>query len=299
MLSNRNIDHLIMRGDSWAIEKMYAIGLINQYIADLEAREAGLSVAELGIAERKAAMLPKVAESIGVLAFKSYGDESNNILQNTKIPLNSFAILNLMGAMRTEGDWCSYGMRDFESWIQDANNNPRIRGILIRANSGGGETLAGQILSNAIADSAKPVVVHADLLASAAVDGTLPADEIIASGTSSRIGSIGVYCSVSKKMLDWYKENIVDYYSDRSPKKNKDSRGLFVGDPTALIESVNQAADIFHSEVQKYRPKVLKNQAAKEGDLFFAKEAKQIGLVDGIGNLSYAIRRLAWHAGMV
>lgn len=297
MLSNRNIDHLIMSGDRWAIDKMFALNEIGKYIADLEARAAGATIAELGISQRKAAMLPKIAD-MASLAMKSYTTDASNSLQNTKIPINSFAVLQLSGAMRTEGDWCSYGMRDFEGWIQDANNNPRIKGILIRANTGGGETLAGQVLRNAIADSEKPIVIHADFLASAGIDGTLTADEIIASGTSARAGSIGVYCSVSKKMVEWYKANIIDYYSDRSPQKNKDSRGLFADDPSALIESVNEAADIFHAEVKKYRPKVMKNEAAKEGAMFFANDAKKIGLVDGIGNLSYAFRRLAWHAGL-
>ena len=299
MLSNRNIDALIMSGDNWAIDKMFALQQIGKYVADLEARELGASKSELGISERKAAMLPQFA-AMGERGFElnSRKDTHSQILQDTKIPLNAFAILTLTGAMRTEGDWCSYGMRDFESWIQDANTNSRIKGILIRANTGGGETLAGQVLKNAIGDSQKPVVVHADFLASAGVDGTLTAKEIIASGPGARFGSVGVYCSVSKKMIEWYQENVIDYYSDRSPQKNADSRKLFEGDPSVLIESVNAAADIFHSEVQKYRPKIMKNQAAKEGAVFFADEAKSIGFVDGIGNLSYAFRRLAFHCNM-
>ena len=146
-----------------------------------------------------------------------------------------------------------------------------------------------------MSDSRKPIVVYADLLASAAVDGTLPAAEIIASGNSSQIGSIGVFCSINKKMVKYYQENVEDIYSSTSTKKNEAIRAYLKGDNSLILREVDKAASIFHAEVKKYRPQAAKHADVLEGDLFFAKDAKTRGLIDGIGTSRYALKRLMWH----
>ena len=294
MLSNRQIDNLIFSGGRWAIDQSFAFAEIHRYAAELDAKEAGATFEELGIKQRKAAMLPKLANADGLIAMKADAVGKYD-LTSSDIPKGSFAVLNLFGAMRADGDWCSYGMRDFASWIDMANQNNRIKGILIQANSGGGETIAGQILRNAVSDSRKPIVVYADLLASAAVDGTLPAAEIIASGNSSQIGSIGVFCSINKKMVKYYQENVDDIYSSSSTKKNEAIRAYLKGDNSLILREVDKAASIFHAEVKNWRPQAAKHADVMEGDLFFAKDAKTRGLIDGIGTSRYALKRLIWH----
>jgi ClpP class serine protease len=293
MLSNRNIDSLLLSDSRWSIDASFALSELNRYLSDLDARETGASYSELGIQQRKRAMLPKIATSdFEMMKAASDGTDS---LTATDIPRGSFAVLNLYGTMRADGDWCSYGMRDFADWIDQANQNKRLVGILINANTGGGETMAGQILRNAVAASKKPVVVYADLLASAGVDGTLPADEIIASGSYSQIGSVGVYCSINKKMVAWYKENFDEIYASQSTKKNEEFRAYLKGNPELIQQEVSAAAELFHENVKQYRPKAGKNADVLAGKLFSATEAKKAGLIDGIGNIQYALNRLQWH----
>jgi ClpP class serine protease len=297
MLSNQNIDSLILSGDRWAIDSRYALQYIHRYLADLNAREAGANLSDLGIKQRKRAMLPDIAVPKGDYQFSELKSNSDDFdaLTDSDIPKGSFAVLKLFGAMRADGDWCSYGMRDMADWIDMCSQNDRISGLLIKANTGGGEVLAGQILRNALAECPKPVVVHFDTLASAGCDGCFPATEWIASGNVSQVGSIGVFSSMNKKVIKWYQKNIEDIYSTKSTKKNKALRALLAGDSSLLVSEIDEAADIFHNSLKQYRPQAHGNEDVREGDIFYAEKGKVVGLCDGIGTINYAFRRLHWH----
>ena len=48
--------------------------------------------------------------------------------------------------------------------------------------------------------------------------------------------------------------------------------------------------DIFHNIVKSERGSI--NDKALKGNMFFADEAKKMGLADSIGNFEYAVKRL-------
>jgi ClpP class serine protease len=296
MLSNQHIDSLILSGGKWAIDSGIALQYIHRYIAELDAKEAGASLADLGIKQRKRAMLPGLAIRQTNVLFDELQAQSDdfNAISSKDIPKGSFAIIKLHGAMRADSDWCSYGTRDMADWIDMACQNPRISGIMIKANTGGGEVLAGQVLRNAIAAATKPVVVHFDTLASAGCDGCFPAKEWIASDLTSQVGSIGVFTSMNKKTVKWYQKNIQDIYSSKSTKKNKALRALLAGDESLLVAEIDEAAEIFHHHLKMYRSQAHAHDDVKAGDIFYAEKAKILGLCDGIGNFNYACRRLQW-----
>lgn len=297
MTSNRNIDNLIINGE-WRIDTEYGMAQLMQYLDELDMLERGVPIEELGISKRKEASLPELF-SPSASGYQLLADSGISSLSSArKTPRNSFAILKLSGVMRSEDGWCSYGMYTMADWIAQINANDNIAGILIRANSGGGESLSGQILKNALIDSRKPVVTHADFLGSAAVEGTLPSAEIIASGASSRIGSIGVYASIDKRMREYYQKNYEDIYATQSPQKNIAFREYLRGNIAPLQKEIDKSATSFQNEVLKFRPDVAKYADTLQGGVFDAKSAKKRGLVDSIGTFNDALRRLAFHAGV-
>lgn len=219
-------------------------------------------------------------------------------VRSSDIPEGSIIKMSLSGTMIYEDGECSYGVKSLANTLYDAYNNSRIAGILIEANSGGGESTAGNALMSAVADKNKPVVFHFHTLGSAALKAALPANEIIAASPSAKAGSIGTFVSVSKEILAWYAENILDIYADQSPDKNAEFNALLAGDLGPIKKMVNRDAELFQREVVKYRSlKGSDDYQAQTlaGGMFDANIARSRGLIDGIGSLNYAIKRLNSH----
>lgn len=203
-----------------------------------------------------------------------------------------FAHLKLNGAMQQEDFLSTQGIQTLAAQIRQADATPNIDGILIEANTGGGELLAGQTLRNAIKDAKKPVLVYAHYLASAGIWGTLFADHIMAAGKGSEFGSIGVFTQINKEFLGYYKERVMAVYSRKSPNKNKDFRSLLDGDASVLEDSVTQADEIFMADVRRNRPLAGDIEGTLSGSMFYADEAKSRGLVDSIGTFADAVAQL-------
>ena len=199
------------------------------------------------------------------------------------------ALLKLSGAMFQDDFISTKGMRSFADDIRQADQNPNIAAILIEANTGGGELLAGQTLRNAIKDTGKPVLVYAHYLGSAGVWGTIFADHIMAAGKGSEIGSIGVFTSLNKGFLEAYKEQMVSIYSRKSQKKNQEFRALLAGDYTPLENALTEADEIFMADVKHNRPLAGDVDDTLSGAMFFAADARSRGLVDSIGTFQDAI----------
>lgn len=292
MITNRDIDHLILSGPM-AIEQEFALGMLSVYLEDLTLLRAGAGYADLGIGERRAKCKPGI---IQMNAGRPLVIQDPKMLRDfSKTPKGSFAHLRLQGVMRSQDGASHQGINTLIDQINLANANDRIEGILLEVNSGGGEATAAEMLMSAIDNSPKAVVTYAHLSASGAVEGTLPSDEIIASNSGARFGSIGTMMTLPKGYADYHNRNYQDIYADKSTNKNKAFREFLGGNLQPLKDQLNETNEVFHSNVQKYR--TLKgNEKTIEhtlsGAMFSAKDAKRRGLIDGIGGYEYALKRL-------
>lgn len=269
------------------IDPIWGLEQLNAYLAEVALLEARVPYSELGIGQRRHAMRATVIDQNGTILG---GPDMLISSENTK-PL-SYAHLKLQGVMRSTSAASSYGVPDLIEQIQRANANANIDGMIIEANTGGGEATAGQMLHAAITASAKPVVVYAHYLASAGIMGTLGADEIISSADMGSFGSIGTFYSIDKKALAEITDRYQHVYATKSVNKNEEFRALEAGDFSKMQNLANQYNDFFHAEVTKYRTLQGNTEETLSGRMFFAKEAKRRGLIDGIGNMSYALTRL-------
>lgn len=291
--SNRDIDSFIVHGE-FHIELEWAMQELAHYLNEIDVLEAGANFADLGLASRRQAQRPSIVTFVDGVA--KTVDDPKLLRDEVNTQKGSFALLRLDGVMRSRDGMSTQGISTLIGDLRAANQNENIDGILIEANTGGGEVTAGQMLLSAIEQSPKAVVVYAHFLASGGVMGTLAADEIIASGPQARIGSIGTYVTLDKTIGNWYSRYYEEIYADKSTNKNADWRAYLRGDYGPIRNMVNKTNDTFLEQVMAYRE--LRGDSSKiedtlSGQVFFAKEAKSRGLIDGIGSFQYAINRLA------
>lgn len=292
----KNVPQYILNliiSQEWAIDFESGIKSLNQFLFELSASD-GSSKGDMAalFQEMKNRNLPQLISTEQTFTVDVY----NNIPRD--LPQDSILKLTLSGVMMSEDTWCSYGIRSLANLFYNAYQNPNISGILFDVNSGGGEANAGLILMNAIKDRNKPVVTTYHTLGSAALMGALHSDEIIAAGETATAGSIGTFISLDKSFVTWYKENVEDIYSDVSTEKNREFRAYVNGDTEPLRAMITKHAKLFQSEVRSARQLVGSDEKIDNtlsGGMFYATDAKNRGLIDGIGTQNYALKRLRSH----
>lgn len=290
----------ILANSQLAIEYGFGMQCLNQYLTDLSLLAHGATYKDLGIEQRRREADAYLLTPEGNGKFTLVRDRG--LLYNTSLtPVNSFAVLPIKGFMQAESSGGSGGVRGMRSVADDlraAYQNPSISGVLLDINSGGGEVMAMEVLLDALSVRTKPVVAHSLFAASAAYGTAAGTDEIIALSDATRVGSIGAVVSINKTALSGYTEQWMDVYGKNAPNKNREFRAMQNGDFGPLQSVVDEATDMFQAKVKRMRP--LKGSESKisdtlSGDMFTGPEARRRGLIDGIGGLEYAVKRLeAW-----
>lgn len=280
--SNRQIDNLIVTG-KWEIEPNFALAALSQYMHELELLELGEH--NVNYSERRESLQP-------ILCFQ--GEPISGVsLSSSDIPSGSIAHMRLDGVMRMQDGLSSNGVRTLTQNIRAANRNPNISGVLLEVNSGGGETMAGTELQNAVKEFQKPFHVYGHLLASAAYKGVLPSSKITMSGMESQVGSIGSMVIIDKKIADYFRQNQHEIYAASSPNKNREWREYLMGNIQPLFQEVTDRNEFFLESVKQYRTLTGDEEQIKDtlsGHLFNAKTGIERGLVDAVGTFQDALQ---------
>jgi protease-4 len=179
-----------------------------------------------------------------------------------------------------------------------------VRAIVLRINSPGGSPAAAQEITEEIKKvQAKgiPVVVSmGDLAASAAYYISAPTDYIVAN-PSTNTGSIGVIW-VFQNTSASYQEAGVDYYVAKSGEmKDMGStwRGLTDEEKEYADNVVMESYENFITEVSEGRNMPRSEvKTIADGRIYTGTRAKELGLVDGFGNLYDAIDKAAELGGI-
>jgi len=183
--------------------------------------------------------------------------------------------------------------------IRKAAADSGVKAIVLRIDSPGGSPAAAQEVVEEIKKvQAKgiPVVVSmGDLATSAAYYISAPTNYIIAN-PSTNTGSIGVIW-VFQNMSASYKEAGVDYYVAKSGEmKDMGStwRGLTNEEKEYADSVVMESYEKFVTEVSEGR-KMPRSEVKvlADGRIYTGTRAKELGLVDGLGNLYDAIDKAA------
>lgn len=177
-----------------------------------------------------------------------------------------------------------------ENALNEANSNPNVKAIVLDINSKGGSQVACEEIADDIKKSSKPVVAYIGdngldesyLMASSA-------DAIVASPSSS-VGGIGLSFIDSNK---YSKTKLTGVYNEdylklkKSNESNPDNllngQKMIDQDYTQFIKAIAENRDL--------KPNYLAKLA--HGKRYNGNEAKNLGLIDKIGNKNNAIELAA------
>ena len=224
-------------------------------------------------------------------------------------PEGSVAVITLKGDMLKDGTMCSYGTEEIAAAIREAAASPKIIGIRLDIDSGGGAVDAIAPMLDAISFSQnqkKPVVACCDLCASAAYYVACHCNKIMADNDiSAEFGSIGVMMQFPDYAKYYEQKGIKVHtiYSDLSTHKNAPFEAALKGEYKSIKEEMlNPLAREFQQAVKSHRPNLDdKIDGILNGRMFFAKDALKYGLIDAIGNRDAAteeVRKLVASASL-
>jgi len=204
------------------------------------------------------------------------------------------AIITIAGTLTKNSQFCGpAGMKTIGQWIQDADNDSNVSGILLVIDSPGGTVNGTEELGNIIKDTKKPIIAFVDdLAASAAYWLASQCDEIIANNSTAQVGSIGVLTSFVDAQPALEREGYVFHTvtAPQSTDKVKTWNQLRASDYEEYKENVlRPLADKFITAVKAGRGDI--DEKYFTANIYFAKDV--IGsLVDSIGTLQSAIDRV-------
>lgn len=287
---NQDIESFLANMGTLEISFEFGLEALSRYVEDLQMLRLGASYADLGIAQRRESKRARLIFSDGTAG--TYTFATWRELYRDKVPSNSIALLQLSGVMRSESSLSSPGVDSFIEELRMAYASDNVTGIIIETNTGGGESMAGSMVRSAITEANKPVVGFGHMAASAGYRALSAAHEIIASSAGSEFGSIGTMISMDQKMLNQYRKRISDLYGTDAPKKNFAWRQALAGNFAELQKVVDEKTIKFQQEIAASRPLRGDLSAILNGDIFDGTTSRRNGLVDGIGNMQYAVKRV-------
>lgn len=176
-----------------------------------------------------------------------------------------------------------------ENALKEANNDPNVKGIVLDINSRGGSESTSKEIAEMVNDSSKPVIAYIGdkgldesyLIASSAED-------IIASSSSS-VGGIGLSYIDSSK---YSTENLTGVFNEdylklkksaQNPENLANGQMMIDQDYTQFIKKIAENRDLEPDYVAQIA----------NGKKYNGNEAKNLGLVDKIGNKNKAIKLAA------
>ncbi len=228
--------------------------------------------------------------SLGISFFYGGNTESNTI---AVIPINGPIMYGDSGSLFGGG-----GNADPDTiigFINDANKNPDVKGIILDINSPGGTVLASKEIANAVKKSNKPVisVIH-EVGASgaywiASASDYIIADELSITGSIGVIGSYLEFSDLFDKYGVTYQRLVGGSYKDAgSPYKD-----LTPEERKLLQSKIDLIHEAFVREVATNRNMSVSDvRKSATGIFYLGSEAKDLGLIDELGNNDNALAKM-------
>ena len=206
---------------------------------------------------------------------------------------DSVAIIPLVGIMTKYSSWFRYGCDELANIIRLANASEKISGVVLYANTPGGDIQAVFQLQDAIVNMTKPIVTLTDgYLCSAGLWVASYTDHIFALNEMNVIGSVGVMYTIYDYSTQDEKYGIKSktVYPPESKWKNLPERNALKTEPDESLlihERLSPLAVQFQNVIKANIPGLdLSVEGIIEGRDFYAKDALLNHFIDGIMNLN-------------
>ncbi|WP_053367392.1 signal peptide peptidase SppA [Bacillus sp. FJAT-27245] len=232
---------------------------------------------------------------------KSYAEE---VLQEGN-EFKKIIVLDVNGTIQDTGESMpllggqAYNHKTFMKKLEDAGNDPNVKGIIVRVNSpGGGVVESAEIHDKIVSiqkEKKKPVYISmASMAASGGYYISAPADKIFAS-PETLTGSLGVimqginYEGLAKKYgVEFMTIKSGPYKDIMSP-----AREMTLEEKKILQSMINNSYEGFVKVISEGR-KMPADQVKKiaDGRIYDGRQAKELGLIDGFGYLDDTIAQM-------
>lgn len=210
-------------------------------------------------------------------------------LSNLAVEQDQIAVISISGTITYDSSnstKLTTSASQIEKALNDANSDKNVKAIVLDINSKGGSEVASDEIADMIKDSSKPVIAYIGdngldesyLIASSA-------DSIVAS-SSSTIGGIGLSYIDSDK---YSREKLTGIYSENylELKKSNDTNPYYLANGQKMIDQDYTQFIKKIAENRDLEPNYLSQLAY--GKKYNGNEAKNLGLIDKIGNKNKAI----------
>ncbi|MBP1909633.1 signal peptide peptidase SppA [Methanolobus bombayensis] len=220
---------------------------------------------------------------------------------------DKIAVIYIEGTMVTSSVPGGFGYASSEvisDNIRKALRDENVKAIVLRINSGGGSSTAGEEVYAEVkkaSDSGVPVIISmGSTAASAAYHISAPADLIVAN-PSTMTGSIGTIWQF-QNLSEYYDKEGVEYYIVKSGEfkdMGSATRGLSDDEKEYANKVVAEVYSNFVIDVAEGRDmSVSEVKSLADGRIYTGREAKELGLVDELGNFYDALDMAGELAGI-
>jgi len=287
----------ILRG-RWLLDKQWAESQLPLVLSLLQGQSAAIDRNGESEMEYPFAVDPGTMQRYEMYVRTPYG-----VKANPNIPEGSVAVIPVSGPiLKYNGSCGEPGSIQRIGWMMDAERRMNIAAAVLMVDSPGGQVDGTQSFANAVKSFSKPVLGYVDdgMAASAAMWLLSATDEAYTSLESDMVGSIGVYTTIVD-YKGWFEKEgykVHEVYAPQSTDKNRDYRDAITGNYDAVLADLKVTADNFINAVKINRgEKAAANEAAwSTGKMFYAPEAKKLGLIDGVKSFEQVISKAAWLA---
>lgn len=225
--------------------------------------------------------------------------------KNLGISNNRVEVIYVQGELLTGSLPAGLGIatsEDITQSLKEAADDDRVKAIVMRINSPGGSPATSEEIISEMKKIKKPIVVSmGDVAASGAYYISVPATRIIAN-PDTITGSIGVIWEFQNRSAFYTKDGTSFYISKSGAFKDMgaDWRGLTDEEKRYADQTIAEAYSRFVKEVAEGRNLSLsKVKDVADGRVYTGAKAKELGLVDDLGNLDDAINVAALLGGIV
>lgn len=204
-------------------------------------------------------------------------------------------VLDIIGPIVKYSSWYSYGTKFYASILKSLDTHPRVSGIVLNIDSGGGMVSGTAELTSVIKGLSKPTISYTSgYQCSAALDIASGCKYHMASPYADMIGSIGTMLSYQdfSAMFEKWGAKIYEIYAPQSSEKNKEYRELMQGNEKLYTERLRYLADDFIKRMKANFGEKLKDDGhVFKGKTYTPQEALEIGLIDELGSLEDALNK--------
>lgn len=244
------------------------------------------------------ALLAMAMQSCTSLFASSMGSASQGSSLDA-LTQDAVAVIAIDGTIQYDGS--SSSPEGLKTLLDEAEENPHVKAVVLRVDSGGGTSTAGEEMSGYVRDFSKPIVVSsASLNASAAYQISSQADYIYTAKSTS-IGSIGVVLQITdtSELMDMLGIRIENITSADSKDSSYGNRALTDEERAYYQRMVDQINEDFIQTVAEGRGMGVEEvRALATGLPFTGTDAVENGLADEIGTREDAIAKAAELAGI-